>query len=393
MNADHQVAVSPPQLPDQPRRAEGPAGTPPASRLAEVRLDHVSDGDGNQVEKATRDANPDWYPELLETIAKRVGTGQAKALAAANTEMLLTNWSIGADILARQSRQGWGAKIIDRLAADLSKQYPGLRGFSPRNLRYMRTFAAAWPGQEFLQAGLAQLPWYHHITLLEKVPTPELRRWYAEKAIENGWSRPVLVHHISTSLADRTGKAITNFRAALPPADSDLAQEATKDPYLLDFLGTADLRRERDLEQALVDHVRGFLLELGQGFAFVGRQVRLTVGGDEFFCDLLFYHLQLRAFVVIELKTGDFEPGYLGQLGMYMAAVDDLMSHPDDKPTIGLLLCQSKNNVVAEYALRGYASPMGVAEWTTQLTRSLPSELSSNLPTVAELEAELAAGN
>jgi predicted nuclease of restriction endonuclease-like (RecB) superfamily len=254
----------------------------------------------------------------------------------------------------------------------------------------MRAFAAAWDASAIVQAPLARLPWYHHLALIEKLSDPDLRLWYAAAAIEYGWSRDILVHQIGTRLHERSGKAITNFTATLPPADSDQAQRATRDPYLFDFVGNADIRRERDLEQQLVEHVEKFLLELGQGFAFVGQQVRLEVGNQEFYADLLFYHLKLRRYVVVELKAADFQPGFLGQLGLYMAATDDLLAHPDDKPTIGLLLCKSKDNVVAEYALRGYAAPIGVAEWTTAITSSLPADLASSLPSIEEIEAEFA---
>jgi predicted nuclease of restriction endonuclease-like (RecB) superfamily len=254
----------------------------------------------------------------------------------------------------------------------------------------MRAFAAAWPEQAIVQAPLARLPWYHHVALIEKLDSADLRLWYAQAAVEQGWSRNVLVHHIEGRFHERAGRAITNFTRTIPPPDSDLAQQSTRDPYLFDFVGAADIQRERDLECALIDHVERFLLELGQGFAFVGKQIHLEIGDTDFHTDLLFYHLKLRCFVVIELKVGDFDPSYLGQLGMYMAAVDDLLRHTDDKPTIGLLLCKTKNNIVAEYALRGYAAPIGVAEWKTAITESLPDELESSLPTVEELEAELA---
>ena len=333
---------------------------------------------------------PVWYPELLESVSQRIAGGRRRAVIAVNQELTRTYWAVGRDILDRQSKQGWGAKVIDRLSADLQQRFPNARGFSPRNLKYMRAFAEAWPEAAIVQAPLAQLPWYHHIALLTTLDQPEHRLWYATAAVDNGWSRNVLAHHISTRLLDRSGKAITNFAATIAPADSDLAQQATRDPYLFDFLGNADLHHERDLEQSLIDHVSSFLLELGQGFAYVGRQVHLEVGDQDFYADLLFYHLRLRAYVVVELKVTDFEPGYLGQLGLYMAAVDDVLAHPDDKPTIGLLLCRSKNNVVAEYALRGYNSPIGVAEWTTAITTALPDELTSTLPTIEQLEAELA---
>ena len=339
---------------------------------------------------ANRQSMPSWYDDLLAAVSARVTTGRLQAVSAVNQELVMTYWAVGNAIQARQQEKGWGARVIDRLSADLSDRFPDARGFSPRNLKYMRAFAQAWPHQEFVQRGVAQLPWRHHLALIEKHTDPDLRLWYAAAAVENGWSRDVLVHHISTRFHDRAGKAITNFTATLPPADSDMAQRATRDPYLFDFIGTADHRRERDLEQSLIDHVSSFLLELGQGFAFVGRQVRLEIGDNDFYCDLLFYHLRLRAYVVIELKAVDFDPAFLGQIGMYMAAVDDLLAHPDDKPTIGLLLCKSKNNVVAEYALRGYTAPIGVAEWTTAITTAIPEEITSSLPTIAELEAELA---
>lgn len=334
---------------------------------------------------------PAWYPELLKQVSERVESGRMRSVVAASQELIATYWAVGGDILARQREQGWGARVIDRLSADLQERFPDSRGFSPRNLKYMRAFAEAWPDPAIVQGSLAQLPWYHQVALLEKLTDPDLRVYYAAAALDNGWTRDVLVHHISTRFHERAGKAVTNFTATMPPADSDMAQQATRDPYLFDFVGLTDVRRERDLEQSLVDHVSSFLLELGQGFAYVGRQVRLDISGDEFYCDALFYHLRLRAYVVVELKTTDFEPGFLGQLGMYMAAVDDLLKHADDKPTIGLLLCKSKNNVVAEYALRGYSAPIGVAEWTTQIVTALPQEFASSLPTIAELEAELAA--
>lgn len=338
-----------------------------------------------------RSTMPEWYPELLATVSKHVVTGHRRAVRAANTELLASYWRIGKEILDRQQAEGWGAKVIDRLSADLKRQLPDARGFSPRNLKYMRAFAAAWPDREIVQRSAAQLPWRHHQVLLDKLDNAELREWYAAAASDAGWSRDVLVLQIEGRLHERSGKAVSNFGATLPKEDSDLAQQATRDPYLFDFLSTAGTRRERDIEEGLIEHLERFLLELGQGFAFVGRQVRLELAGDEFYCDLLFYHLKLRCYVVIELKAGPFKPEFLGQLGMYRAAVDDLLAHETDKPTIGMLLCKSKNNVVAEYALRGYAAPIGVAEWQTQITKNLPEELASSLPSVEQLEAELAA--
>ena len=334
---------------------------------------------------------PDWYPDLLDSVSAHVAQGHHRAVRAANTELLVTYWSIGREILDRQQREGWGAKVIDRLSADLKRRFSGARGYSPRNLKYMRSFAAAWPNPETVQGSLAQLPWYHHVALLDKLDDQPTREWYAAEAVENGWSRDMMALQIESSLHERAGKAINNFAATLPPEESDLAQQATRDPYLFDFLATAETHRERELEQDLIDHVGRFLLEMGQGFAFVGRQVRLELGGDEFFCDLLFYHLRLRRYVVLELKAVKFEPAFLGQLGMYMAAVDDLLAHPDDQPTIGLLLCKTKNDVTAEYGLRSIGVPIGVAEWTNAITTSLPDELTSTLPSIEELESELAA--
>jgi predicted nuclease of restriction endonuclease-like (RecB) superfamily len=336
---------------------------------------------------------PEWYPKLLAAVADRVSAGRTRAVAAVNMELLSTYWAVGRDILDRQNEEGWGAKVIDRLSADLRDQFPKAKGFSPRNLKYMRAFAAAWPDGSIVQQAAAQLPWGHHMVLLDKLDDAEARLWYAAAAVENGWSRNILVHQIDIRLRERSGKAITNFAAVLPPSDSDMVQQATKDPYVFDFVAMTDRRNERELEAHLVTHVQKFLLELGQGFAFVGEQVRLQIGKQEFFADLLFYNFKLRCFVVIELKATDFKPEYLGQLGMYMAAVDDLLAHPEDKPTVGLLLCKTKDNVVAEYALRGYSTPIGVAEWKSAIEESLPEEFAASLPSIEEIEAELANGN
>ncbi|OFI39503.1 hypothetical protein BIU82_14170 [Arthrobacter sp. SW1] len=332
---------------------------------------------------------PQWYPELLAAVSNEVYSGRSRAVSAANHEMLLSYWAVGNELVKRESAEGWGSKVVVRLSADLRSSFPGASGFSPRNLRYMKSFAEAWPDFPMLQAPLATLPWYHQIALLEKLSDPGARLWYAAAAVEHGWSRNVLVHQIEAKAMERSGKAVSNFVATLPPEDSDLAQQSFKDPYVFDFVSMTDRRNERELENQLVDHIQKFLLELGQGFAFVGRQVRLVINEDEFFTDLLFYHLKLRAYVVIELKATKFDPSYLGQLGMYMAAVDDLLAHKDDKPTIGLLLCKSKNDLVAEYALRTTQMPIGVSEWKTEIVESLPEEFATTLPSVEELEAEL----
>lgn len=334
---------------------------------------------------------PEWYPDLLASVSGHITTGRRRAVAAANSELVATYWAIGREILARQDEEGWGAKVVDRLSADLRKRFPDSKGFSPRNLKYMRALAAAWPGREFVQRAVAQLPWRHHVALLDKLSTAQDREWYAHAALEFGWFRDILALQIERKVRERSGKAITNFAAALPAEDSDLAQQATRDPYLFDFLAGTEIVVERDLEQGLIDHVSTFLVGLGQGFAFVGRQVRLEVGDEDFYCDLLFYHLRLRRFVVIELKATAFKPDYLGQLGMYLAIVDDTLTHGDDQPSIGLLLCKTKNNVAAEYALRSSSAPIGVAGWTAAVTSSLPDDLKAGLPSIEEIEAELTA--
>lgn len=332
---------------------------------------------------------PSDYTEVLGTIKARIQQERVSAVMTANSAMVLLYWDIGHMILERQQRSAWGAKIIDRLAADLHDAYPDMKGFSPRNLKYMRAFSAAWPDRTIVQGPLARITWYHNIALLEKVSTQADRLWYARQAAEHGWSQTVLVLKIEGRANQRHGKAVSNFKSTLPQMESDMAAHAFKDPYLFDFLGTADPRREREVEQALVDHIQRFLLELGTGFAFVGRQVLLEVGDQDFYADLLFYHLKLRRYVVIELKAVPFAPEFVGQMNVYLSAADDLLRHPDDKATIGLLLCKSKNKVVVEYALRNLESPMGVAEWKTAIVEELPRDLKASLPTVEEIEAEL----
>lgn len=269
--------------------------------------------------------------------------------------------------------------------------FPEVKGFSPRNLKYMRRFAEAWPDPEFVQQLLHKLPWIHLCTLLDKLKDPAERDWYLRAAIQNGWSRSVLVIQIETNAHKRLGQALTNFELQLPKPQSDLARESLKDPYRFDFLSLGAEAHEREIETALVQHITQFLLELGAGFAFVGRQFHLEVGGEDFYIDLLFYHLKLRAYVVIELKATDFKPEHTGQLGFYLTAVDAQVKAPDDAPTIGLLLCKSKNRIVAEYALRDTNKPMGIAEY--QLAEALPKDLEANLPSIEQIERELAEPN
>jgi predicted nuclease of restriction endonuclease-like (RecB) superfamily len=330
---------------------------------------------------------PENYAPWLNDLKQRIHAAQQRATLAVNRELLLLYWQIGSDITLRQREQGWGAKVIERLAQDLRTAFPEMKGFSPRNLKYMRAFAQAWPDQQFVQEVLAQLPWYHQLALLDKLSSPESRHWYAAKAIEHNWSRNVLVIQIESCLLERSGTAVTNFEACLPKPLSDLARESLKDPYRFDFLGLSDDAQEREIENALLTHVTEFLLELGAGFAYVGRQVHLDVGGDDFFIDLLFYHLKLRCYVVIEIKAGKFKPEHLGQLSFYMTAIDAQVKAEQDAPTIGLLLCKSKNKVVAEYALRENSRPMGISEY--QLIDSLPTNLKTCLPSIEELERNL----
>ena len=332
-------------------------------------------------------AVPEGYADWLKQLKIRIHSAQQRATLTVNRELVLLYWQIGQDILARQASQGWGAKVIERLAHDLRVAFPDMKGFSPRNLKYMRAFAQAWSDAEFVQAVLAQLPWYHQLALLDKLSNPEDRCWYAATAMEHHWSRNVLVMQIETRLRERSGNAITNFDERLPKPQSDLARESIKDPYRFDFLGLTQEAEEREIEHALVKHVTEFLLEMGAGFAFVGRQVLLDVGGEEFFIDLLFYHLKLRCYVVVELKAGKFKPEHLGQLGFYLTAIDRQLKAEHDQPTIGLLLCKSKNKVVAEYALGDKSQPMGVAEY--RLIESLPAELQTSLPSIEQIESEL----
>jgi predicted nuclease of restriction endonuclease-like (RecB) superfamily len=368
--------------------------TEPAKKRSATRADRKARGrkreDASFPVAPTHGEMPGGYAEALAEIKQRIGQERLRVVMAANSAMVLLYWDIGRLILDRQEREGWGAKVIDRLSADLRDAYPDMTGLSPRNLKYMRAFAAAWPDRSIVQQLAAQIPWFHNCLLLDRLPDAATRLWYMKACIENGWSRNILALQIDGCAHERQGKAISNFPATLPPADSDMAAQVFKDPYLFDFLGTADPRREREVEQALVDHIQRFLLELGAGFAFVGRQVHLEFSSRDFYLDLLFYHLKLRCYVVVELKAVEFDPGFVGTMNMYLSAVDDLLRHPDDKPSIGLLLCRSKSKLVVEYALRDFKKPIGVAQWETELVKRLPKELKGSLPTVEEIEAELA---
>ena len=329
------------------------------------------------------------YLKFIEEVKSEIQKQRISVVLNANSSMICLYWNIGRAILKKQEEEGWGAKIIDRMAKDLKDAFPEMSGFSPRNIKYMRKFAESWPDFEIVQRVVAQIPWRTNISLMDKLKDEESRIWYAYKVIENGWSKTILDMQIETRLMERSGRSVNNFPAALPPEDSDLVNQVFKDPYLFDFLGTDMPRREIEIERQLTEHIQSFLLELGQGFAFVGRQVHLEVGGDDFYLDLLFYHLKLRCFVVVELKACDFEPGFISQLNMYQNVVNDILRHPDDKPTIGLLLVKGKNETVVEYSLAGYQNPIGVAEWKNQMAKALPEELRSSLPSIEDIEKEL----
>jgi predicted nuclease of restriction endonuclease-like (RecB) superfamily len=332
---------------------------------------------------------PAGYADMRDAIVEKIKASRVKIAIQANSGMNELYWDIGNEILRRQKNEGWGAKVIDRLSKDLKDIFPDMSGFSPRNLGSMKKFAATWTDFSILQRVVAKIPWRSNILLMQKLSDEQTRLWYAQRLLENGWSCDVLDTMIAARLIERQGKAVNNFDAALPPPDSDMAREVFKDPYLFDYIGTGEMRREKEVERSLTQHIERFLLELGQGFAFVGRQVHLELAGDDFYIDLLFYHLKLRCFVVIVLKAREFDPGFVGQLNLYQNVVNDVLRHPDDKPTIGLLLVKGKNRTVVEYSLAGFDNPIGVADWQKHLANELPEDLKSSLPTIEEIEREL----
>jgi predicted nuclease of restriction endonuclease-like (RecB) superfamily len=327
------------------------------------------------------------YADLLRILKDRIRTAQIRASLSVNRELVLLYWQIGREILARQEAQGWGSKVIDRLAIDLRGEFPEMKGFSSRNLLFMRGFAEAFSEEAIVKQLVSQIPWGHIIRIIQTSKDSSERQWYINKTIEHGWSRDVLVHQIESGLYHRQGKAITNFDRTLPKLQSELAHQTLKDPYLLDFLNLGEEAEERDFERALTEHIRRFLLELGVGFSFVGSQYHLEVGDQDFYLDLLFYHLRLRCFVVIDLKMREFQPEYTGKMNFYLSAVDDLLRHKDDQPSIGIILCKAKNKVIVEYALRDTRKPIGVSGY--KLTETLPKKLQGKLPSIKELETEL----
>ena len=333
---------------------------------------------------------PKDYPTLLRSIKQLVSTTRTRTLVAASAQMTMMYWQIGRMILDRQDAAKWGAKVIDRLSADLKKAFPGLSGFSPRNLKYMRKFAEAWPDESFVQRTVALISWRCNLSLLDKLKDAKVRMWYAQEAAKNAWSKEWLDICIESRLIERVGGEPSNFSKTLSLTKAEKVQKVFKDPYVFDFLGIDKNVRERELEDALVAHVEQFLVELGQGFAFVGRQVHVEFEGDDYYMDLLFYHLQLRCFVVVELKVGKFDPGDAAQLGFYQTIVDHTMKHPTDAPTLGLLLVKEKSDMVVRYSLEGMRHPIGVAEWRTQIEKAMPKEMRDVLPTIEQIESEFA---
>jgi predicted nuclease of restriction endonuclease-like (RecB) superfamily len=362
---------------------------------------------------------PAGYVQFLEDLKSRIRTAQVKAALSANHELIALYWHIGKSITGRQHAAGWGKSVVERLAQDVQREFPGISGFSPQNIWKMRSFYIAWTDEtrsisaamgrmrddkdlsqlvremdgRTLPRAVAGLPWGHNTEIIFKVKDPLERLWYAHMAIEHGWSRSMLLHWIESDLYARQGKAVTNFRAVLPAPQSDLAEQALRDPYVFDFVTMDAEARERDLKRGLLDHIRRFLLELGAGFAFVGQQVHLEVDGEDFYVDLLFYHLRLRCFVVIELKAQSFKPEFAGKMNFYLSAVDDLLRHPEDKPSIGIILCKTRSKIVAEYALRDLAKPVGVARYVTKMVEALPAKFKGSLPTIRQIEDELASAS
>lgn len=327
------------------------------------------------------------YDSFLRELKEQIRLAQMKAASAVNRELVVLYWQIGKAILARQQQQGWGAKVIEKLAKDLKKEFPDMTGFSRSNLMYMRALAEAYSDEKTVQQLVGQIPWGHNVRILEYVKDIEERLWYVQQTIEHGWSRNVLVHQMESGLYNRLGGAITNFEQVLPQPQSDLAHQLLKDPYNFSFLSLSRDVQERELEKALVDHIRDFLLELGVGFSFLGSQYPIEVSNKEYRLDLLFYHVRLHCYVVIDLKMGEFEPEFSGKMAFYVMAVDNLLKTEIDNPTIGIILCKTKDKTTVEYALQPMQKPIGVA--TYRLNDKLPEPLQSNLPSIEQLEIEL----
>lgn len=325
------------------------------------------------------------FNSFVKELKQKILLSQQQAIKAVNYELVLLYWDIGNSIILNQKQQGWGAKIVENLSSELKKSFPNMSGFSSRNLKYMRQFADTYQDKTFVQEVLAQLSWYNNLTIMQKIKDESIRNWYIYKNIENGWSQSVLIHQIESNLYERTNnKKLTNFDNTLETSHSEMVQEVLKDPYIFDFLELSEKAKEKDIEVQLVKHITEFLLELGVGFAFVGKQYKIEVANKDYFIDLLFYHLKLRCYFVIELKSVAFKPEFAGKLNFYLSAVDDILKTENDNPTIGLILCKEKDKIEAEYALRDINKPIGISEY--QITKSLPNELKSKLPTIEDIE-------
>ncbi|WP_375331362.1 YhcG family protein [Candidatus Tisiphia endosymbiont of Oplodontha viridula] len=327
------------------------------------------------------------YKEFLEQLKDRVTISRYKAALSVNKELIILYHHIGSEILQKQRNQDWGTKIIHNLSKDMLKAFPNMKGFSVTNLHNMRRFAELYTDYTILQQVAGELPWYHHVILMERVKEQEARIFYMQQAVQYGWSRAVMIHQIDMNLYKHHGKAITNFKEKLPSPTSDLANQILKDPYSFDFLSIGQDAHEREIEKSLIAHIEKFLMELGSGFSFIGRQYHLKVSKKDYYLDLLFYHLNLRCFIAIEIKAVEFEPEHAGKMNFYLSIIDDQIKHPTDNPSIGLILCKTKDQVLAEYALRDMTKPIGLAEY--KLTESLPENIKTALPTIEELEDEL----
>jgi predicted nuclease of restriction endonuclease-like (RecB) superfamily len=341
---------------------------------------------------------PADYPQFLAEVKARIAAARTRAVLAVNSELIRLYWEIGREIVERKDREAWGSGVTKRLSSDLRRVFPDMKGLSETNLRHMRAFAQAWPDWEICSQAVSKLPWGHNLELVYKLADGDARQWYAHQTLENGWSRNVLQAQIATDLRGRQGNALTSFDHALPESDSELVRDAIKDPYNFEFLGLSRRAKERELELALLNDIQSFLMEMGRGFALVGRQFPLKIVDEdtdeeqEFFIDLLFYNYLLRRFVVIDLKIEDFKPEFAGKMGFYLTAVDELERQPGDEPSIGLVLCPGRSRTVTEWALRSIDTPVAVARYTTgevRLTQTPPAEMKPALPDLPALASEL----
>ena len=368
----------------------------------------------NNITKESNTLLPTGYIQWRKDIEQLIDTAKLKTAISVNMGTLSLYWNIGKSILQKQEQEGWGKQVIEQLSKDLISRYPDDRGYSKRNLGYMKSFAMQYPDfpflqvslaklkelpilqvtlaklesedKEFVQVPLAQISWYHHISLLSKVKDDAQRAYYITETAQNGWSRDVMLLQIDNGYIHANGHAINNFEHTLPPVQSDLARYIFKDPYNFSFIGTVALQNELDIEKSLTSKITDFLLEMGRGFAYIGRQYHISVDGDDYYIDLLMYHLKLHCYVVVELKAVEFRPEFVSKLNFYISAVDDIVKSPEDKPTIGLLLCRTKSNKKAEFSLRGITQPMGIAQYETE---KLFADVASALPQIEEIEKSM----